>query len=88
MTMVIRTARRAAAVLIALCGLGIAAVPQTVRAQADSWPNRPIRLINGFLPGGSSDIVARLMAQHLSERLGQPVVVETRAGAGLAAPTR
>ena len=82
MTKVVRTARRAAAVLVALCGLGIAAVPQMASAQAESWPNRPIRLMNGFLPGGSSDIVARLMAQHLSERLGQTVVVETRAGAG------
>lgn len=71
-----------AAALAVASAFGIAALPQSVSAQTDAWPSKPIRLINGFLPGGSSDIVARLMAQHLTERLGQPVVVETRAGAG------
>ena len=71
-----------AAALTVASAFGIAALPQSVSAQTDAWPSKPIRLINGFLPGGSSDIVARLMAQHLTERLGQPVVVETRAGAG------
>jgi tripartite-type tricarboxylate transporter receptor subunit TctC len=51
-------------------------------AAAQTWPTRQIRLINGFAPGGSSDIVARIIAQKMSESLGQQVVVETRTGSG------
>ena len=46
------------------------------------YPTRPIKLVNGFAAGGSSDIVARLIAQKISVSLGQEVIVETRAGAG------
>jgi len=51
-------------------------------AQAQSYPSRPVRLMVGFPPGGTTDIVARLIGHWLSERFGTPFVVENRAGAG------
>ena len=50
-------------------------------ARADDYPTRPVRLIVTVPAGGSPDIIGRLMAQWLSERLGQPFVVENRPGA-------
>src|SRR5215475_8365346 len=60
-----------------------AAVPAAaVRASAQGYPTRPVRLILGFPAGGSTDLVARIMAAWLTERLGQSVVVENKPGGG------
>ena len=61
----------------------VVAFPAVARgAMAQAYPTRPVRLIIGYPPGGSADMTARLMAQWLSERLGQPIVIENRPGAG------
>ena len=62
---------------------GAAALPAILRrASAQSYPARPVRIVVGFTPGGATDILARLIGQWLSERLGQPFIVENRPGGG------
>jgi tripartite-type tricarboxylate transporter receptor subunit TctC len=62
---------------------GAAAFPVATRiASAESYPSRPVHIIVGFPPGGATDINARLIGQWLSERLGQPFIIENRPGAG------
>jgi tripartite-type tricarboxylate transporter receptor subunit TctC len=64
-----------------LASLG-AAVAAPARLRAQSWPTGPIRLIVPFAPGGTTDVMARLVGDRLGPRLGQPVIAENRAGAG------
>ena len=58
-----------------------AVAPSSARAQTPDYPQRPLRLIVGFTPGGSTDLVARLIGAKLAERIGQQVVIDNRPGA-------
>src|ERR1700761_588097 len=79
--------RRAGLLAIALSVVAfVAAATETNGAEPakseTDWPTRPIRIIVGFAAGGSTDVTARLVAQALSERLGQQIIVDNRPGAG------
>ena len=69
--------KRRSAAAIALCALALAA-----GAHGGEFPERPLRLVVPYAAGGSTDVLARMVGQKLSERLGQPVVVDNRTGAG------
>src|SRR5262245_43368450 len=64
---------------LAVGAAALSAASRVARAQA--YPSRPVRLVVGFPPGGPGDLTSRLVAQWLSERLGQPFVVDNRPGA-------
>ena len=74
-----RTTPNRRAVLAGIAGLAAAAPLQRISAQ--TYPDRPITLVVPFAPGGSTDILARIVAEHMRQALGQPIVIENRSGA-------
>lgn len=76
MTKMIRRIGRATLVLMMLAGAGAQA------QSGDTYPNKPIRFILPFPPGGGTDILGRIIAERLTQNMGQPVVMENRGGAG------
>jgi tripartite-type tricarboxylate transporter receptor subunit TctC len=66
---------------LGLAALALLALAQPVLAQSPAWPQRPIKLIVPFAAGGNTDGIARLTAERISQSLGQPVIVENKAGA-------
>ena len=63
-----------------LTGLGsVILAPHVARA---AWPDRPISLVHGFAPGGGADVTARIIGEALAQKLGQPLLVESKPGAG------
>lgn len=67
---------------MAVLGLGVGMVGAASSYAAESYPARPVRLIVPFPPGGSNDIIARMLGQHVGESIGQPIVIDNRPGAG------
>ena len=60
---------------------GLSALVSTSARSNQGWPDRPVTVVHGFPPGGTVDLVARIVADGLSKRLGQPIIVEGRPGA-------
>ncbi|SPA56544.1 Bug family tripartite tricarboxylate transporter substrate binding protein [Cupriavidus taiwanensis] len=75
-----RVARRARSIAIAVAGVAALHTAPTTLA-ADAWPARPIKVIVPYTPGGSTDTVARVVFEQVSQRLGQPIIIENKPGA-------
>ena len=74
-----RTVRAAGGVVVAAAALGMVAIPE---AAAQKWPDRTVRIVVPFTPGGGTDVFARIIAHRLTEVLGQQFIVDNRPGAG------
>src|SRR6188768_3548665 len=68
-------------------GLSVAAVMATPAAQAQAYPDKPVRFIVPYPPGGGTDVIARIVQSRLGDALGQQVIIENRGGAGGAVGT-
>ena len=79
MTKLNKQNRRSALISVALSAIAFAAIPAAAQT---SWPTKPVKIVVPFAPGGTTDILARAVAPELSKALGQPFIVENRAGAG------
>ena len=69
-------------IVLAAASLAALAVSGHARAQNEPWPSKPLRIIVGFPAGSSPDLTARALAEPLEKALGQPVIVDNRAGGG------
>lgn len=72
----------AAAALLAFSAAAPPATAQTTAASAQTWPTRAVQLVVPFVPGGATDVVGRIVSDKLGQRLGQPIVIENKPGAG------
>src|SRR5687767_6074701 len=79
-TKVTLAARTKVTLAASVCALSALAAPSAIAQQ--NWPTKPLRLVMPFAAGGPVDLVARTFSPRLAERLGQPVLVENRVGAG------